>query len=629
MNNTPSEDQWRKRIVSPEAVLERIEPGMSIFLGTGVAEPRTLVKHLTASEAPNLQDLELIQLVSLGDAVALQQQRSHKYRLKTFFSGWIASEAITSGRVDLIPCRFCRIPHLIASGWLAIDVAFVQVTPPNEAGYCSLGVAVDVAQQAMEQASLVVGEINPDIPVTLGDTFVPVTSFDLLVEATEPPIYFQRWAVDEVYDRIAANIASVIENGSCLAFSIGQIYDALARHLTGKRHLGIHSSFFTDALMDLVKSGAVTNRQKELFRGKSLVSYAFGTPELLAWLDRNPLVEFQSIEKVFDPLQIGRNPRFMTILPARRVDLWGRIALHFGKGNIAGPAEAINFANGADLSVGGRTIFALPSRNRSGSPNIRVTVADLPNQFGLSESVAMLVTEYGVAHLTGRTVRERAQALIDIAHPEDRAALVEQAKAAHILYPDQIFLAQNAHLYPSEIEATHTFKNGVQIRLRAIRPSDEEEMRRLFYRFSDKAVYYRYFTPLKTMPHAKMQTYVNVDYSDTLSIVGVAGESGEGRIIAEARFVRDLQGAKADVAFVVDEAYQGMGIATYLYRMLIRLARQRGIQGFHADVLSSNRNMLKVFEKGGLPVKASLEDGVYSLWMPFGRVAENDALNRP
>jgi acyl-CoA hydrolase/GNAT superfamily N-acetyltransferase len=627
--NTPSENQWRKRIVPPDAVLERIEPGMSIFLGTGVAEPRTLVKHLTTSEAPNLQDLELIQLVSLGDAVALQQQRSHKYRLKTFFSGWIASEAITSGRVDLIPCRFCRIPHLIASGWLAIDVAFVQITPPNEAGYCSLGVALDVAQQAMEQASLVVGEINPDIPVTMGDTFVPVSDFDLLVEATEPPIYFDRWAVDEVYDRLAANIASVIDNGSCLAFSLGRLYDALARHLTGKRHLGIHSSFFTDALMDLVKSGAVTNRHKEIFRGKSVVSYAFGTPELLAWLDRNPLVEFQSIEKVFDPLQIGRNPRFMAILPARKVDLSGHIALHFGKGNIAGPAEAINFTNGADLSVGGRTIFALPSRNRMGSPNIKVSVADLPNQFGLPESVAMLITEYGVAHLTGRTVRERAQALIDIAHPDDRARLVAQAKAAHILYPDQIFLAQSAHLYPSEIETTHTFKNGVQIRFRAIRPSDEEEMRRLFYRFSDKAVYYRYFTPLKTMPHAKMQAYVNVDYSDTLSIVGVTGEAGEGRIIAEARFARDLQKAKADVAFVVDEAYQGLGIGTYLYRMLIRLARQRGIQGFHADVLSSNRNMLKVFEKGGLPVKASLEDGVYALWMPFERIAENDALNRP
>jgi acyl-CoA hydrolase/ribosomal protein S18 acetylase RimI-like enzyme len=627
--NGPSENQWRSRIVPPEAVLERIEPGMSIFLGTGVAEPRTLVKHLTTSEARNLQDLELIQLVSLGEAVSLQQQRSQNYRLKTFFSGWIASEAITAGQVDLIPSRFCRIPQLIASGWLSIDVAFVQVTPPNEAGYCSLGVAVDVARQAMEQASLVVGEINPAIPVTMGDTFVPVADFDLLVAATEPPIYFQRWPVDDVYDRLGANISSVIENGSCLAFSIGMLYDALARHLTGKRHLGIHSSFFTDALMDLVKSGAVTNRQKEVFRGKSLVSYAFGTPELLAWLDRNPLVEFQSIEKVFDPLQIGNNPRFMAILPARRVDLSGRIALHFGKGNIAGPAEAINFANGADLSTGGRTIFALPSRNLKGSPNIRVSVAALPNQFGLPESVSMLVTEYGVAHLTGRTVRERAQALIDIAHPDDRANLVAQAKAAHILYPDQIFLPQSAHLYPSEIETTHTFKNGVQIRFRAIRPSDEEAMRRLFYRFSDKAVYYRYFTPIKTMPHARMQAYVNVDYSDTLSIVGLAGESGEGRIIAEARFVRDLQGAKADVAFVVDEAYQGMGIGTFLYRMLIRLARQRGIQGFHADVLSSNRNMLKVFEKGGLPVKASLEDGIYSLWMPFGRTDDGGALNRP
>ncbi|MFY9943354.1 MAG: GNAT family N-acetyltransferase, partial [Desulfobacterales bacterium] len=275
--NTPSEDRWRDRIVPPETVLERIEPGMSIFLSTGVAEPRTLVKHLTASGARNLQDLELIQLVSLGDAIALQQKRSHKYRLKTFFSGWIASEAITAGRVDPIPCRFYRIPQLIASGWLAIDVAFVQVTPPNEAGYCSLGVAVDVARQAMEQASLVVGEINPAIPVTMGDTFVPVADFDLLVAATEPPLYFERWAVDDVYDRLGANVAAVIENGSCLAFSIGPLYDALARHLTGKRHLGIHSSFFTDALMDLVRSGAVTNRQKEIFRGKSLVSYAFGT----------------------------------------------------------------------------------------------------------------------------------------------------------------------------------------------------------------------------------------------------------------------------------------------------------------------------------------------------------------
>ena len=309
--------EWENKVVPAAEVLDKIEPGMSIFLGTGVAEPRTLVKELMASNALNLQDLELIQLVSLGDAISFAALRSHrKFRMKTFFSGWVASEAINEGRVDLIPSRFSEIPRLIESGRIGIDVAFVQVTPPNEAGYCSLGVAVDVARQAMEKASLVVGEINPDVPQTFGDTFVHVSEFHALVRSTEPLIYFHRWPVDEVFDQVAANVASIIEDGSCIAYSIGPLFEGLARHLARKRNLGVHSPFMTDALMDVIKSGAVTNRYKEIFRGKSLVSYAFGTRELMAWLDRNPMVEFQGADKVFGPMQIGRNPGFVAVLPA-------------------------------------------------------------------------------------------------------------------------------------------------------------------------------------------------------------------------------------------------------------------------------------------------------------------------
>ena len=387
--------QWENKVVSPVEVMKRLKPGMNIFLGTGVAEPRSLVKHLMSSESPNVQDLSLIQLVSLGDAISLQGLRSQRFRLKTFFSGWVAGEAITEGLVDLIPSRFSRIPQLIESGQIPIDAAFVQITPPNEAGYCSLGVAVDVARQAMEQASLVVGEINPDIPVTYGDTFVHESDFQLLVQATEPPLWFPRWPVDEAFDRVAAHVASVIEDGSCIAFSLGPLFEALSRHLIHKRHLGVHSPFFTDPLMDLVKSGAVTNRQKAIWRGKSLASYAFGTRELMAWLNRNPMVEFQGVDKVFDPLQIGRNPRFIAVLPARKVDLTGLVALHFGKGNVAaGPGEAMDFLNGAELSAGGRAIFALPSRNRKGWANIRLSVGEFPNQLNLRESVDMIVTEY-------------------------------------------------------------------------------------------------------------------------------------------------------------------------------------------------------------------------------------------
>jgi acyl-CoA hydrolase/RimJ/RimL family protein N-acetyltransferase len=610
--------EWENLIVDPGQVMKKLEPGMSIFLGTGVGEPRTLVKHLMSADSAHLKDLELIQLVSLGDAISVEALNTNAYRLKTFFSGWVAGEAISAGQVDLIPSSFSRIPKYIESGRIPIDVAFIQITPPNEAGYCSLGVAVDVSRQAMEQASLVVGEINFDIPTTFGDTFVPVSDFDYLVRSTEKPIYFDRWPVDDVFDQVAANLASVIEDGSCLAFSLGPLFEALSRYLVHKQNLGIHTPFFTDALMDLVKSGAVTNRYKEIFRGKSLTSYAFGTPDLMTWLNRNPLVEFQGIDKVFTPAQIGRNPRFVAVLPARKADLSGRIALHFGKGNVtAGPGDIMDLFRGAELSRGGMTIFGLPSRNRDRRPNILISVADFPNQFSIRETVDMVITEYGVASLSGRTVRERAQALIEIAHPDDRLNLVQQAKKGKILYPDQIFLAESAHLYPAEINFQHTFKGGVKVRFRAIKPSDEEEMRRLFYRFSDQSVYYRYFAPIKTMPHSKMQGYVNIDFSRTMSIVGVVGDPGQSHIIAEARFIKDQKRPLADVAFVVDEQYQGVGIATYLYKMLIRLAKDRGIQGLTADVLASNKGMMKVFEKGQTTVTAKLDYGVYHLTIPL------------
>lgn len=614
---------WRDRVLPPEKVLQRLEPGMTIFIGTGVAEPRTLVQHLMAAEDGNLQDLELIQLVSLGDAIGVKSLQSQKFRLKTFFSGWVASDAITAGRVDLIPSRFSRIPQLIGTGRIGVDVVFLQVSPPDEAGYCSLGVAVDAGRQAMARAQLVVGEINPAMPMTYGDTLVHIDEFHLLVAAEHPPFLFDRWPVDPVFDRVAANVATVIEDGSCLGFSIGPLYEALARHLSRRRHLGIHSPFFTDALMELIRSGAVSNRRKGIFLGKSIASYAFGSRALMDWLDRNPLVEFQGIDQVFDPRQVGRNPNFIAVLPARKVDLYGRIALHVGKGNMSGrPGEVMDFLNGAEMSAGGRVIFALPSRNLKGEGNIRVSVESLPNQVPLCEAVDMVVTECGVAPLCGRTVRQRAQALIDIAHPEDRAALVEAAKAQRILYPDQIYLAESAHLYPAEIATEHIFKGNLHVRFRAIRPSDEEEMRRLFYRFSDQQVYYRYFAPLKTMPHSRLQQYVNVDYRSALSVVALVGPPGQGRIVAEARYVLDPERAWAEVAFVVDGDYEGLGIATYTYRMLIRLARQRGVYGFTADVLASNKAMMKVFEKGGVPVQARLEGGVYALAIPFAESGE-------
>jgi len=613
-----SEDAWKKKISSQKEVLSRIRPGMSIFLGTGVAEPRTLVKALKASNASNLRDLELIQLVSLGETVSIADKYTEKFRLKTFFAGWIASEAIREGRVDLIPCPFSRVPLLMESGALDIDVAFVQITPFDASGHASLGVAVDVARQAMEKASLVVGEINPRIPRTMGDTFVHESEFDLLVEAAEPPITFPRWPVDDVYDKIGRNMATLIQDGCCLAFSVGPLFDALARHLSRKRHLGIHSPFFTDPLMELVQSGAVTNRKKAVFKGKSVAAYALGTEGLMAWLDGNPLVEFQGIDVVADPVRMGRNDRFMVILPARRIDLTGGVALPYGKGNVGtGPGESQELFMGAAISRGGRTIFGLPSRNAQGKANILLSVKDYPNQFSAHESLDLVVTEYGVASLTGKTIRERALALIDIAHPDDRADLVRAAKEENILYPDQVYHAEKSRAYPEELSCEQEFKEGLVVRFRPIRPSDVDEMRRLFYRFSDESVYYRYFSPVKTMPHNKMQEYVTVDYRNAMSMVGLVGDPGQGRIVAEGRYVLPGDTPYADIAFVVDENYKGKGIATFLFLQLIKIAKDRGITGFTADVLASNKAMMKVLERSPYPVNAVMQSGVYELTIPF------------
>jgi len=610
--------EWRKMLVSADAVLERLRPGMSVFLSTGAAEPRTLVKHLLAGHSAKLQDLELIQILSLADAISLKNLQSQKFRLKTFFSGWVADEAITAGHVDLIPCCLSRIPKLLEKRKVRVDIVFVQITPPDKDGYSSLGVSVDVARLAMEQANLVVGEINTRVPRTLGDTFVQIADFDMLVQSDEPPVYFERWPAEPVYDLIAANIEPLIEDRSCIAFSMGPLFEAVGRALTGKQHLGIHSPFFSDALMDLVKSGAVTNRYKDLFKRKSITSYACGTAELFQWLDQNPRVEFQPVDKVFDPLSIGRNPRFVAIISARSADITGRIALHTGLGNVAsGPAEVLAFLNGAQISEGGYTVFGLPSRSLRGTANITTTIEGLKNRIDFREAVDYVVTEFGVASLKGLTLRERAQALIEIAHPDDRIELIAAAKRENILYRDQIYLAESARYFPSDINVCHIFKGDVEIRFRPIRPSDEEEMRRLFYRFSDESVYYRYFSSLKAMPHARMQTYVNVDWSDVMSIVGVAGKPGHGSIVAEARYLLNPDGHWAEIAFVVDESYQSLGITTYLFQLLVRLAKERGVKGFWADVLASNAAMMKVFYKSGLSVLKEMESGIYHLTIPF------------
>lgn len=606
------------QLVSPATVFSIIKPGMSVFIGTGPAAPRTLMKILLDADEKNIRDIELIQLSVQGDIIlSIDKIHARNYRLKSFFSGFVSSTTISSGQIDLIPAYASQIPRILKSGRIPIDVAFIQITPPNEAGYCSLGPAVDVAREVMQQAKIVVGEINEDVPFTYGDTFVSIKDFDLLVRSTRAPVTYERFIVTQEMDKVAAKVASIIRDGDCLSFSHSPLFEALAPHLTTKNDLGIHSLYFTDAMADLVKSGAVTNYRKSPFRGKSLTSYALGSRELLKWLDRNPLVDFQGTDYVCNPQLIAENPQFTAIYEASKVDLLGGVAFPLKGAVMSGPGEAVDFLTGAEASKDGCTIIGIPSRNNKGESNVMVTLMDYPNQLRLRESVHMIATEYGVANLKWRTIRERAQAMIEIAHPDDREYLIEQAKQKKIIYPNQIFIKASAHLYPFHISTSAEFKGGVKVNFRAIKPSDEEDMRRFFYRFSDQMIFYRFFYLVQTMTHDQMQEYVNVDYTKEISIVGLVGNADNEKIIAEARFIKDEDSNYGELAFLIDEAYQGIGVGTYLFHFLIKLAKNQGLEGFTAEVLPENQPMMKLFQKTEHPLEKGISNGTCYVKMHF------------
>jgi RimJ/RimL family protein N-acetyltransferase len=322
-------------------------------------------------------------------------------------------------------------------------------------------------------------------------------------------------------------------------------------------------------------------------------------------------VEFQGIDWVCNSQLIARNPQFVAIYECRKADLQGRVAFPLRGAVISGPGEGIDFYKAAEASKDGNTIIGMPSRNANGESNILFSIEKSVNQLRLRESIHVLATEYGVALLKWRPLRERAQAIIDVAHPDDREDLIKKAREKNILYSNQIFVSHSAHLYPSYINYTKTFKGGKTIRFRAMKPSYEEAMRRFFYRCSNETVFYRFFYSVKTMSHDKMQAYVNVDYTKEFSVVGFGGKKGENLIVAEARLVGSDDGNAGEVAFLIDENYQGAGVGSYLMSLLVDEGKRRMLDELYAEVLPDNQPMIKVFEKSGLPLKSKFDNGVY------------------
>ena len=476
-------------------------------------------------------------------------------------------------------------------------MAIVQTSPPDSKGFVSLGVVSDVADLVIKNAPIAIAEINPHVPITHGATSVHLNQFDGYIESDLPLLELQTSPPDEMTDRIGWHVSNIIDDGSTVALHFGSVFNAIARHLRSKKNLRICSYAISDWIIDLIGSGALALDRGIDHQGIIVANSCFGSKKLYDYVDKNPFFSFIPLLRASYQAALPKIPRLVSVINAQSVDITGNaVILNPSDYFLPGFEGKLNFAIASTMSRNGKSIVTVRSLNREGKSNIVIAHKNSEQMRSTLGTTRYVVTEYGVANLAGKSIRERVLAMVDIAHPDHRDDLIKQAKAMDLIYKDQVYVTEFATDYPFALETVKTFANNQEVKFRPIKPSDEDMMRRLFYGFSDESKYMRYLTPVRIMPHATMQPYVQIDYHAVLSIVGTIQHKGGERIIAEARYALDDERDQYEVAFIVDEEFQGMGIATFMFNYLINIARERGIKTFYAMMMPQNRAMARVFE---------------------------------
>jgi acyl-CoA hydrolase/GNAT superfamily N-acetyltransferase len=625
------QERYENMVMTAEQAVMKISPGQRVFIGSGVAQPLNLVRALVARHA-ELADTQVLSSLTLGDAPYAFKELADHFSVNTFFVSANVRNMIQEGYGDYTPISFSDIPGLFASGEMPIDVALIQVTPPDMQGRCSLGVSVDIVKSATANAGLVIAQVNPQMPWTLGDSFVSMLDLDILVPVDEPLIETTyagfidnvqtgAWAEDarSITQAIGENIASLVEDGSTIEVGIGRVPHAVVPLLKDKKDLGIHTEVITDAIIPLIDAGVITGNQKSTDRGKIVTTFAIGTRKLYDYVDNNPLFSFNPTEYVNDPFVIGQQNKMVAINTALEVDLTGQIcADSLGTSFYSGIGGQADFNQGAGRSAGGRAIIALPSTAQGGAASrIVATLKPGAGVVTTRGAVHYVVTEYGVAYLHGKSVQERAMALITIAHPDFREELLAKAVEYKWVHPEMADVEGRFFVGPKEVRTTMLLDDGTLISFRAMNPTDEPGTRDLFYSLSQEAVYYRYMSHMKRIPRKQLQNFVYVDHRNDVAIVGTVPEAHGEDIIAIGRYYLDQRTNRAEVAFVVRDDWQKRGIGGFIMKHLAIIAKRNGIAGFTAEVMRDNKPMQAVINHSGMKVTSKLNEGVFHFQMDF------------
>jgi len=608
---------YQDKVRTAEQAVATIRRGDKVFVGSGAAEPQVLVKALIES-AGRLADTRIMHIMTLGVAPYTEEKFTDQFRHNAFFIGANTRQAVAEGRADYTPVFLSEIPALFRSGQAPVDVALIQVSLPDKHGFCSYGVSTDVVKAGTESATKVIAEINPQMPRALGDCFINMKDIDLAIPVDVPLLYSVRERADEVASRIGRNIATLIEDGSTLQMGIGMIPDSVLHSLTDKKDIGIHTEMFSDGFMELAEKGIINNSKKTIHTGKTIASFCMGSRALYDYVDNNPGIEFHPTEYTNDPFIIAQNDKMCAINSAIEIDLSGQVcADSLGTMFYSGIGGQVDFIRGAARSKGGKPIIAMPSTAKDDSVS-RISVYLKPGAGVVTTrgDVHYVVTEWGVAYLHGKNIRERAMALINIAHPKFRMELLEEAKRLSYIYVDQMITPEGV-VYPEDLETIMNTKDGSELLVRPVKPTDEEMLSDMFYDLSDQTIINRFFSMLKSMPHRKLQQFCCIDYTNEMSLVAIAGSGPKQKIVGLGSYYLNPATQRAEIAFLVADAWQGKGIGTYMMRSLVKTSKSKNIKGLTAEVLRDNVAMIALMHKSGVPAKSTPAGGSYIFTMDF------------
>jgi acyl-CoA hydrolase/RimJ/RimL family protein N-acetyltransferase len=615
-------DAYVDKKCDAKSAVQVIKAGQRIFIGSACGEPQELVRAL-AGQFKSVAGLEVVRMmsretISLTDIV--NRVKDSSFSIRHIYLGSVGSQPFLKNQRFVTPMNMSEIPTLFRSRKLPIDVALIQVSPPDDFGWMSLGISVDVTQAAAYSADVVIAQVNPRMPRVMGRSFIHVNDVDLIVEHEEDLLTIDPMTKSDISTLIGRHISRLIDDGSTLQVGLDAASQATAQALSQKNDLGFHSQYLTRDIMNLYALGVINNRCKGFNEGKLVASAALGNKDLYEFLHDNPAIEFHPSDYVNNPFIISQHNRMVSMNVAKAIDLTGQVAAEAtAHTHYAGVSGIVDFVQGARRSPGGKSILMLPSTSADGKqsniiPKLVGDAVVVPRG-----DVHYVATEYGVVNLFGKSIQERVIAMISIAHPDYRDELFHAAKTAAMVGSERNLGEAARAVYPVNLEEAIEI-DGQTVTIRPAKPVDERRIQEHYYKLDKSDIFKRFFHEKTNFSASDMESKSQIDYIKDLTLIGVVGEAGFDRVVAVAEYLLLLDNNMAEVAFTVAKDFRGKGLGGIFLQKLAEAAREHGISGLVAYTAPQNQAMIRLFKKLPYKIKTSFDGEALSLSCKFDQL---------